>query len=250
MPWYPNNTLLVTFMLLSRGSQSLRMNLLDLSRYGLFLKLCLASYSFPLYADESRFGHCLCWYFHRLTSRWWGHLRATNLRWWVAFTSSTLRRTWWLLRWGLIGSFRQYFGSIYISIILGSPISTKLYHKQNHILLWGCLLCLQLNGNISFFNPPCYAKEWLHLSAYYKAKRLCHLCHCEISDLASPACLLQKPRHNAFDEFLAHSVKPGIKSALPEALMLVEYFWNMWYAINTQTFPLWGLPYAPPSSQH
>lgn len=114
-------TLLVTFVLVSSGSPSLRMNLLDLSRYGLFLKLCLACYSCPLYANESRFGHLwrLCWYFHCLKRRWWGHLWATNLRSWVAFTCSTLRRTWWLLRWGLIGSFRQYFGSIYILIILG-----------------------------------------------------------------------------------------------------------------------------------
>lgn len=101
-----------------------------------------------------------------------------------------------------------------------------------------CYVCI--NIQMLFFNPPCYAEEWLHLSAYYKAKRLCHLCHCEISDLASPACLLQKPRHNTFDEFLAHSVKPGIKSALPESINVLIIF-GTWHLQFNYLFFFWGV---------
>ena len=62
--------------------------------------------------------------------------------------------------------------------------------------------------------PLALFEEWLHLSAYYKAKRICHLCHCEMDDLTSPANLFQKTRNQTMQEFFSSSVKIGMKSFL------------------------------------
>ena len=56
-------------------------------------------------------------------------------------------------------------------------------------------------------------KEWLNLSAFYKSKNLCHLCHStDDTFLAVPNNLASASRRN-YDDFVIHACKNGEKSA-------------------------------------
>ncbi len=94
------------------------------------------------------------------------------------------------------------------------PCNKLIRSEFQVVLVHGMSLNIYVTVVCHIGTPP-ICKEWLHLSAYYKAKNICHLCHATMADLSSPANLLQKTRHQTVQEFFHNAVKPGIQSYLP-----------------------------------